>query len=248
MSKINHEEKYKDIPEDQHVIHMWEPLKFKVKKGYDYLRRGPLQTFFYHFWRFVVAVLLAPFSFVWYGFRIKGRNNRKALKGTGFVSVCNHVHPMDCVFINMAVMPRRLYILSLESNFRIPVINHIIKELGAVPIPTDPACTGEMLEALVTMTHSGSGVQIYPEGILRPYHNGLRSVKNGAFNLAVTAGVPLLPMAITFREPKGLYRLKKKPCITLNILPAIYPDKNAPRADEIKNLRERYIKLFEEVS
>ena len=30
------------LKEDEHVIHMWQPFSFEVKKGYDYRRANPL--------------------------------------------------------------------------------------------------------------------------------------------------------------------------------------------------------------
>ena len=80
---------------------------------------------------------------------------------------------------------------------------------------------------------------MYPEGILYPYFNDLREFKDGAFKIAARSNVPVLPLVITFRKPHGIYRLyKKKPCVTLRILPPIFPSasvSNRKNAMELKN-------------
>ena len=236
------EDKYKDIPLDEHVLHMWTPLSYDVPSGYDYLMRGPFSTFFHYVSLFAAAFLLYPFNSLWYGLRIRGRKNLKPLKKSGFISVSNHVHPMDCTFVNLAVFPRRLYYMTLLSNFKIPVIRRIIRVLGAFPLPEELSSKKEMMNAMEEALHLGSIVQIYPEGILRPYYPTLRPCKNGAFYLAYATGKPIVPMIMTYRKPRGLYRLKRKPCISLTVLEPLYPDKTAPKAEEILRLKELFKK------
>ena len=247
MVRTAPEDKYKDIPEDQHVMHMWHPFSFDIENGYKYISRSPVKKVFYHLFRGFAAAIVVPLNFFAFGLRIRGRENVKAVKGTGAVTVCNHVHPMDCTMINEALFPRRVYYLSLADNFRIPVIRHIIKALGAVPIPPDTSCKAEMLEQIDEALKGGDLLQIYPEGILRPYHNGLRAVKPGAFSIAYNAGVPVLPFAITFREPKGLFRLKRKPCITLTAMPPIYPDAQTPKREDVLRMKEEFRNIFNDV-
>lgn len=232
------EDKYKDIPLDEHVLHMWAPLSFEVPQGYDYLMKGRLRTFWHYFVLSIVALLLYPFNTLWYGLKIRGRKHLKALRGIGFVSVSNHVHPMDCTFVNLAMFPKRLYYMTLSSNFKIPVIRWIIRILGAIPIPEKVSSKKEMLEAMEQALYTGSAVHIYPEGILRPYYPHLRKCKSGAFHLAYTAGKPIVPMVMTYRKPRGIYALKRKPCITLTVLEPILPNKTAPKSEEVLRLQK----------
>ena len=225
--------------ENEHVFHMWEPLPFSVKPGYDYRRTGLLARGCYHAIRVLVSIILALFNRFAFGFRITGRNHLKALGDLGFVSVCNHVHPMDCTMVGLALLPKRLYYVSLARNFKIPVIRHLIRFLGAVPLADNPCGVKELFHEMKASLEIGDAVQMYPEGILYPYYDGLREFKPGAFYLAVSANVPVLPMLITYEQPRGLMRLyKKKPCLTLNILPAIYPVPGANRKVEACRLME----------
>ena len=232
------EDKYKDIPLDEHVLHMWTPLSYDIPRGYDYLMRGWFSTFCHYLVLVTVAILLYPFNTLWYGLKIRGRKNLKSLKGKGFVSVSNHVHPMDCTFVNLAMFPKRLYYMTLASNFKIPVIRWIIRILGALPLTDKISSRKELMSAMEEALEYGSAVHIYPEGILRPYYPFLRKCKSGAFHLAYTSGKPLVPMVMTYRKPRGIYRLKRKPCISLTVLEPIYPDKTAPKSDEVSRLQE----------
>lgn len=232
------EDKYKDIPMDEHVLQMWQPLSFHVETGYDYLRKGKIQTFTYYLVRYFAALILVPFHFFMFGLKIQGKENIRALKSTGAVVASNHVHVMDCTMINQAVFSKRLYYLTLSSNFKIPLVRGLIRVLGAVPIPEELSTKKEMTGALGEALKSGDFVQIYPEGILRPYYKGLRHCKKGAFNIAYDNNVPILPLALTFRKGKGMWRFKRKPCVTITALEPIYPDINASRADEVQRIKE----------
>ena len=45
---------------------------------------------------------------------------------------------------------------------------------------------------------------MYPEGILYPRYNGIRTFKRGAFSLAYECNVPVIPYVIRYVEPEGL--------------------------------------------
>ena len=93
----------------------------------------------------------------------------------------------------------------------------------------------EMTAAL----NDGAVVQIYPEGILVPYWEGIRSFQKGAFYLAAQSGKPILPSVITFHRPRGIYRLyKRKPCIHLTFLEPVYPTPNDTSREEILRLQK----------
>lgn len=207
------------------AVEMWRPLEFNTELGYDYLQNSFWKTFFHYLVLFPVLGILRILDTAAFGLHIHGIQNYKALKHTGVVSVCNHVHYMDCTMIALALFRKRMYFMTLEENFRIPVVKQLIRILGAVPQSNHPHRTKELFSKLEDALKQGAAVQIYPERVLRPYYNlGTRKMQRGAFKMAVEANVPVLPMVITYREPKGLYRLfKKKPCMDLTLLPAVDP-------------------------
>ena len=211
------------------AVEMWRPLEFNTQLGYDYLQTGFWKTFFHYLALYPALGILRILDTLVFGLHIHGMKRYRALKHTGVVGVCNHVHYMDCTMIALALWRKRMYFMTLEENFRIPVVKQIIRVLGAVPQSNHPHRTKELFSQLETALKNGAAVQIYPERVLRPYYNlGTRKMQRGAFKMAVEANVPMLPMVVTYREPKGLYRLfKKKPCMDLTILDPIHP----PKAD-----------------
>lgn len=226
--------------EDEHVLHMWEPMKYTVRRGYNYRRAGFFGTLGNFLIRLFAQIILRPFNYIAFGMRIRGRENLRALGRSGAVLTCNHVHPMDCTFIDIAATGRRIYYVTLETNFKIPFVRLLIRGLGGVPLPSNPANMADMFSQMEIALHRGALVTMYPEGVLHPYYEGLRRFKNGAFKLAADAGCPILPCAITYRAPRGLFKLykKRRPCMTVNILPPIYPDADSKSAAQTARLRE----------
>lgn len=209
--------------DEERVFFMPEIFDFEVDENYDYARDGIIATVWYYTIRTVGHVLLFAYNRLMFGLKIEGLHNVFALRG-GAVIVCNHVHPMDCTFIDSVMQGRRVYYATLETNFKIPVARHLMRWLGGVPVPKSIHMLGDFSQEMQHILKNGGFVCMYPEGILYPYYKGLRKFRSGAFRLAAECSSPVLPFAITFREPHGIYRLyKRKPCVTLTVLEPIQP-------------------------
>lgn len=224
----------RQIPAEEHQLHMWEPLKFEIPEDYDYQRRAWYKRLGSILFRGIVTIILAVYNYLALGVHIEGRENVRALKGRGAVAVCNHVHPMDCTLVDNAVLPKRVYYVTLDTNFRIPLVRHIIRWLGGVPMSRSPRQILTLFSQMEEAMARGAVVQVYPEGVLVPYDGQLRNFHNGAFRMAVEAGVPVLPMVITQEPPRGFFRLyKRKPCLRLHILPPVEADPGLTRREAI---------------
>ena len=223
----------------ENVLHMYTPFSLDLGEGYDYQARGWRPTAIYYFLHVLAATLLDPVLRIALGFRIVGRKNARALRGHGVVTVSNHVHPLDCVMLSLGIGLRRIYYVSLASNFCIPVVRHLVRGLGGVPLSGEPGQTTRLIKEMTAALKDGAAVQMYPEGVLTPYSGEPHAFKRGAFLLAAQAGTPVLPMAFTIREPAGLYRLfRRKPLLTLHVAPAVYPDASLPERQRIQRLQE----------
>ncbi len=121
---------------------------------------------------------------------------------------------------------------------QLPFIRHLLFVARCMPVPQDRKLLRTFSDAMDAALRAGGIVNIYPEGWLIPYCDTLRDFKNGAFSHAKDAGVPVVPMCITYRKGRGLWRLKRRPCMTLHILPPVFPDPAAPRAADTVRLRE----------
>lgn len=223
----NRQEERRD--EDGHVLHLWQPFHFQTGMGYDYRRRAWYQRALTAVVRTFAACILWVYERLVLGFRIVGRENLSRCMEGGMVTVCNHIHPLDCTMVDLALYPRRVHYVTLESNFRIPVVRHLIRVLGGVPLPKNPVKLLELFRAMEAAAHDGAAVHIYPEGVLIPYSDALRPFQNGAFRFAVRGQMTVVPMVIEQAAPTGWRKwLKRRPCLTLHILPPQTVDRSLP--------------------
>lgn len=158
-----------------------------------------------------------------FGLRVRGRKNLRGLGGA--VVVCNHVHNLDCSFLGLLLFPRKMVFTSAEFLFRQKVIGPLIRLLGSVPVPSSLSGMRRFIDELTEAVRHGRVVCVYPEGELVPYCTELREFRDGAFLIAARAGKPVVPVLITQREPKWLWKLlKKKPCFTVTAGRPVLPD------------------------
>ncbi|MCR5262843.1 MAG: 1-acyl-sn-glycerol-3-phosphate acyltransferase [Clostridiales bacterium] len=211
----------KKTADDGHILHFPQPFRFEAGRNYDFLRRGALKTSWHNLFRRFAEIVLDPFERIFLGFAISGAENIDVFDSRGAVVVCNHVSALDCTFLEFAFPYKRTYFTTLESNFRIPVVRHLIRWLGAVPIPSKTSGLAAFTRAVTKAVEEGDCVIYYPEGILYPKYNGLRDFNEGAFRLACRTGVPVIPAVVTFRERRGIFGKRISP--SLRVLPPMEP-------------------------
>lgn len=234
------------IDDDEHIVHLWEPLHFKINENYKYINNNLLFLFFSDLLYIIAFPILWIINFMASNLKVYGRKNLRQING-GKITVSNHVHVMDCTMVGLANFPSKTYFLSLKSNFNIPVVNIIIRLLNAIPIPDDLENKKNFRDAINNLLKEGKILHIYPEASLWPYYKGLRNFKNGAFRFAVENDVPIVPMVYKFREPTGFFKyLKRKPSISLYILEPVYPDKSLSTELAVDKLKEITHNLMEE--
>jgi len=111
-----------------------------------------------------------------------------------FVIVANHESFVDILLI--AHMPFEMKWLTKKELFKIPVVGWLLKLAGDVPLTR-----GEKASANTAMTQCQVwldrkvSVMIFPEGT-RSTTGEMGRFKDGAFRLAIEAGVPILPLAV----------------------------------------------------
>lgn len=221
-------------------------IPLHMDESFDYLRRGRGETALHMAVMSIGLLLLRVYDFLLFGLRIEGWKNKPRLGRSGAVVVCNHVHTLDCTMAAQVMWPKRQYFVTLQSNLEMKGVRHFARLLGGLPIPEDKALLRRFPGVLQEALRLGAVIPIYPEGDLDCYCGHLRPFKNGAFSTAWRAGVPIVPLCITYRKPRGIWRFKKRPCLTLHILPAVLPDASAPRGTEVARLREETFACMKE--
>lgn len=218
----NNEEAIEEPTEN--VMEVWHPLKFDVNEKYKYV---PTNTFFRIISWIVYYIIAVPILSILlklvYDFKIEGKENIKNLQG-GAITVSNHVLVLDCAMVGLAVCgKKKIFYTTQSESFQIPFVRKLIKLLRAIPIPKEVKNKERMVKEISNLLKDNKFVHFYPEAILYPYCNKIRHFKNGAFDLAIKNDVPVVPIVIKFRQPKGIRKiLKRKKDATLKILEPIY--------------------------
>lgn len=129
--------------------------------------------------------------------------------------------------------------VSKRSVFAVPFLGWNMWMNDYVPLVRgDKQSIGRMMDHCARHLRSGSPVLMFPEGTRSP-DGALAPFKHGAFTLAVRAGVPVVPVAVTGTRdalPKNDFWLRNRARIVVRILPPIYP---AEVDDDVGVLSER---------
>jgi 1-acyl-sn-glycerol-3-phosphate acyltransferase len=112
-----------------------------------------------------------------------------------FVVVSNHESFTDILLISH--LPWEMKWLSKAELFRIPIMGWMMWLVGDIPVKRGfgPSAVEAMARCRKTLANRVS-VMIFPEGT-RSRTAELLPFKDGAFRLAVEAGVPILPLAVS---------------------------------------------------
>jgi 1-acyl-sn-glycerol-3-phosphate acyltransferase len=127
----------------------------------------------------------------YFGVRFEGVGH---IPATGpLIIVANHVTYADPVLVSIPVR-RPVHYMAWNALFAVPGLAWLIRRLRAFPVEiesADPKATREALRLL----QAGEAVMIFPEGGRSP-DGRLQRFKPGAFRLACSLGIPMLPVTI----------------------------------------------------
>lgn len=233
--------------ENEDIIHLYEPLEFNIDENYQYIKEGKVFSFFSNLLYYGIAFpILAILNKIVYDLKIEGKENIKNLQ-TGAISVSNHVLILDCTMIGLSFGLKKVYFTTREGSFKIPFIRKLIKLLRAIPISSNISHKEEFIKELDKAIQERKIIHFYPEKALWPYYEKIRNFKNGAFNFAIRNNVPIIPIVITFRAPKGIRKLfKRKKDVTVKILePIKYTEKKENSKEAIQKLKDKVHEIME---
>jgi 1-acyl-sn-glycerol-3-phosphate acyltransferase len=148
--------------------------------------------------RVIVHRLLVNQSFiltrimpVW-GIKTKGRE--KAIPGTTYVLISNHQSMLDILIIN-SLRYNYKWISKIE-NEKVPFLGWYLKMADYITVNRgNEDSKVEMLERSLACLKGGTSIMLFPEGT-RSADNEIGFFKRGAFQLAIQAGVPILPIVL----------------------------------------------------
>ncbi len=115
----------------------------------------------------------------------------------GCVLVVNHVSHVDPLTFGLMVYNhgRLLRYLAKEEIFRTPVLKHIARDAGQIPVARLTDGAGSAFDAAVEAIHQGECIGVYPEGTITKDPDGwpMRG-KTGAARIALATGCPVIPV------------------------------------------------------
>ncbi len=139
-------------------------------------------------WQSRASIFMLPVR----SFIKEGRS--KAVKGTTYVVISNHQSLIDILFIN--TLGYRLKWISKIENKKIPILGWYLGMADYIPVDRgNEESKLIMIEKSLSCLKNGTSIMIFPEGT-RSKEGEIGFFKRGAFQLAIQAGGPILPIVI----------------------------------------------------
>lgn len=187
---------------------------------------------------------------------VRGIENFAAVQG-GVIVTCNHFSISDHYAVWKSLCDhmdgRMLYKIIREGNYTNPPkpFGLLMRHCNTLPLSSQMSTMKKFLKAVEVLLSRGETILIYPEQGMWWNYRKPRPMQDGAFALAVRNNVPIVPIFITMEDSDVVdgegFPVQE---YTMNILPAIYPDKSlGVSAAKEKMNRENYaawVKTYEE--
>lgn len=111
------------------------------------------------------------------------------------IFACNHPTTTDPFYL-LSVLPEKTRMMVNADIFKKPVLGGLMRRAGHIPV-NQKAGRGA-LDAGIQSLQAGDSVGIFPEGRLSDIEYGIDvdPLKTGAVRMALSAGVPIIPVGI----------------------------------------------------
>ena len=200
----------------------FDPGRYAV--GYLFRRIGPAVATLNPLWRFRTA------------------GTMPADPRRPYVVVSNHESFADILLISH--LPWEMKWLSKAELFRVPILGWMMQLAGDVPVKRGfgPSAVEAMARCREILAQRVS-VMIFPEGTRSPTRE-LLPFKDGAFRLAIEAGVPILPLAVSGTGPalpKHDWRFGRSTA-TVRVLPPV--ETAGLTMEQVPELKERIRRMI----
>ena len=237
---------------DAHMLEVERVKEIAFDEHYPYLPRGAGYKFLRGVYWALLHIAVFPLCRLCYGLRIHGKKNLKKHKTVlknGAITISNHVFMWDYLCVLRAIRPHLAYFpawkINLEGNMR-----GFVRLSGGIPVPTDNMhAMAQFNKAMEEVLERGKWLHFFPEGSLWFFYPDIRPLKKAVFHYAVKLDKPVLPITMSFRPRKGLWKLiGKKPLVDLHIGEPLLPDKSLPRHEAEQALHTRAYHVMQEMN
>jgi len=113
-----------------------------------------------------------------------------------YVVVANHLSTLDIMACLLAV-PLPIRFLAKKELFKVPVLAQGMRMVGIIEVDREArgAIHSEVNRQSRELIENGRSLIIYAEGT-RPRNGVMKRFKKGAFTMAISSGLPVLPLSI----------------------------------------------------
>jgi 1-acyl-sn-glycerol-3-phosphate acyltransferase len=172
----------------------------------------------------------------WFGLELRGTANIPA--AGPLIITPNHQTYADPPLVTIPIR-RRVYYMAWSRLFDIPGFGWLIRRLRAFPVEIESS-DGRAAREAVRVLKAGQALMIFPEGA-RSRDGLVGRFKPGAFRLAASLGVPILPVTIAGGHecwPPGR-ALPRRGRVTITYHPPVTPDPALPPREAARKLAEQ---------
>ena len=184
---------------------------------------------------------------------VKGIENFTSVKG-GAILTCNHFNVCDNYAVWRTIKPYvrkkdRLYKVIREGNYTNspPPFGCILRHCNTLPLSSNTQTMRNFLKAVNVLLARGEKILVYPEQAMWWNYKKPRPLKPGAFKFAVSNNVPVIPFFITMEDSDVLgadgFFVQE---YTINILPAIFPDKNKTKNENVEFMKNKNFEVWKQ--
>lgn len=170
-------------------------------------------------------------------FRIEFRGVENIPAQGACIITPNHQAFADPIWVTIPIR-RRVSYMAWARWFEVPILGSVMRAFGAFPVRLESADTSAQREA-TELIRGGAALMIFPEGSRTP-DGKLMPFKAGAFRLALTHGVAILPVTIDGGYAIwSRHRLFPRPGKLTITYHAVIEIERAPYAVSKQEIRER---------
>ena len=142
--------------------------------------------------------------------KVKGAENEPTPDQGTYLVIANHRTWADPIYLCCALKHQQPHFMAKKELFKIPLLNLLIRALGAYPVNRGGADVGAIRHT-IEMLKQGVCVGMFPQG---HRYNGVdprtTSVKTGAAMIAQKADVKVLPVFIKVKNNRHRFLCKKE--------------------------------------
>lgn len=182
---------------------------------------------------------------------VTGIENFSAVKDGGAIITCNHFNAYDSYALQKALSKplgkKRLYKVIREGNYTSygGLYGFFFKHCNTLPLSSHRDTMILFMRSIKTLLEKGNKIIVYPEQAMWWNYRKPRPLKNGAYKIACSNNVPVLPIFITMQDSAFIgedgFPIQR---YTVHILPAIYADDTKSTAEKIKEMKDKNYDLW----